>query len=164
MYAKQVKGFEVPGHEKKVWRLKKALYGLKQAGREWNHEIDGLLKKYGLKPTRVDECLYYARVDDGLLLVCLYVDDILVAHQNENEVLRLMAALSEKYDVKCLGEPTSFLGMRMRRRGNEIRLSQRVYIEETLHRFGMDDAKPLFTPMVPKTRLDQIQGDPDDAE
>ncbi|KAE8884676.1 hypothetical protein PF005_g11403 [Phytophthora fragariae] len=40
VYAKQVKWFEKPGEEDKVWRLKKALYGLKQAGREWNKEID----------------------------------------------------------------------------------------------------------------------------
>ncbi|KAJ0398347.1 hypothetical protein ATCC90586_006770 [Pythium insidiosum] len=164
VYVKQVKGFEVPGHEKKVWRLKNALYGLKQAGREWNHEIDGFLKAYGLQATRGDECLYYKRVSGGLLLVCLYVDDVLVAHQDAAEAERLMSALSLKYDVKSMGAPTSFLGMRIRRRDGEIRLSQRVYIEETLHRFGMDESKPTTTPMVPKMRLDEIQGEPDEAE
>ncbi|KAJ0388840.1 hypothetical protein ATCC90586_011980 [Pythium insidiosum] len=76
-----------------------------------------------------------------------------------------MAALIAKYDVKCMGEPTSFLGMLVRRLdGGEIRLSQKVYIEETLHRFAMEEGKPTKTPMVPKTRLDEIQGQPDDAE
>ena len=31
IYAKQPEGFEVPGYEDKVYKLKKALYGLKQA-------------------------------------------------------------------------------------------------------------------------------------
>ncbi|KAJ0406069.1 hypothetical protein ATCC90586_005893 [Pythium insidiosum] len=131
---------------------------------EWNHEIGGFLRKYGLQPTRADGCLYYMRVGNGVLLVCLYVDDILVAHQDEAEARRLMAALGDKYDVKYLGDSTCFLGMRVRRLAGEIRVSQRVYIEETLHRLAMDECKPTTTPMVPKTRLDEMQGEPDEAE
>ncbi|KAJ0394323.1 hypothetical protein P43SY_008763 [Pythium insidiosum] len=98
---------------------------------------------------------------------CLSVStwhNILVGHQDEAEAQRLMAALSAKYDVKCMGEPTSFLGMRVRRLDGEIRLSQKVYIEETLHLFAMEDCKLTKTPMAPKIRLDEIQGQRDEAE
>jgi hypothetical protein len=72
-----------------VWHLQNDFYGLKQAGREWNHEVDAYLKDYGLTATKDDACLYYMWVANGLLLVCLYVDDILVAHPDEGQVLRL---------------------------------------------------------------------------
>lgn len=159
VFVKQVKGFECPGMESKVWRLKKALYGLKQAGREWNLEIDKFLRQFGLKPTTGDACLYYANIEGGLLLVCLYVDDILVAHPDEEHVLRLMVALSVKYQVKDLGAPTQFLGMKVRRNGNAIMLSQEAYINELLYRFAMDPTRPTHTPMVPKTRLDCLTDD-----
>lgn len=141
VYVRQVKGFEQPGQENKVWLLQKALYGLKQADRQWNHEIDSFLKAYGLKPTTGDECLYYMHVANGILLACLYVDDLLVTHQSEVVVLRLMRALNLKYKVKDMGEPTHFFGVRIECGSTgKILLSQAAYINETLHRFAMDPA------------------------
>jgi hypothetical protein len=70
----------------KWWRLRKALYGLKQAGMEWNREIDEYLKSIGLTACRYDHCLYYKRTTGGLLLLCLYVDDILMACTDATEL------------------------------------------------------------------------------
>ncbi|KAE8905488.1 hypothetical protein PF005_g25106 [Phytophthora fragariae] len=165
IYVKQVKGFEKPGEENKVWLLKKALYGLKQAGRECNKEIDSYLKSYGLRATTGEACLYYMQVDGGLLLVCLYVDDILVAHPQEEPVLRLLAGLFVKYQVKDLGMPSHFLGMRLDRSpAGDFEVSQCAYIDEVLHRFAMDPFRPTNTPMVPNTRLDELTDEPDASE
>ncbi|KAE9166832.1 hypothetical protein PF004_g29031 [Phytophthora fragariae] len=154
VYVRQVRGFERPGSESLVWKLKKALYGLRQAGHEWNREIDKFLKEYGLQPTTGDACLYYKRDSDGLLLVCLYVDDILVAHQHKEAVLRLLTALSIKFQVKDLGVPTQFLGTKIQRTESGIELSQTTYVEEILQRFAMSPTRQADTPMVPNTRLE----------
>ena len=43
VYVEQPQGYEVPGQEHKVYRLKKALYGLKQAPRACYSQIDSYL-------------------------------------------------------------------------------------------------------------------------
>jgi hypothetical protein len=162
VYVKQVKGFEESGQEDKAWRLKKALYGLKQAGREWNLEIDKFLRAYGLQPTTGDACLYHMQVHGSLHLVCLYVDDVLIAHSEEEYVLRLLVALNKTYQVKDLGRPSNFLGMKIRRETSSIYLSQGTYINELLYRFAM--ARTTHTPMVPKSRLDNLSDERTDSE
>lgn len=61
-------------------------------------------------PAYGDACLYHKQVDGSLLLVCLclYVDDIRIAHQEDEHVLHIMVALNRKYLVKNLGRTSHF--------------------------------------------------------
>ena len=84
VYVKQAPGFEKKGMENKVMKLKKALYGLKHAPRAWNKKIDASLQKLNFTKCSTEHGAYVRlNINDGLIIICLYVDDLLVIGSNE---------------------------------------------------------------------------------
>jgi hypothetical protein len=59
-----------------VCKLKKAMYGLKQAPRAWYGRIDSFLMIMGFTKSKDDPNLYFKIVDDGPVILPLYVDDL----------------------------------------------------------------------------------------
>ena len=55
VYVEQPQGYEVPGQEHKVYRLKKALYFLKQALRAWYSRIDSYLTENGFHRSQSEQ-------------------------------------------------------------------------------------------------------------
>ena len=65
-----------------VLRLRKALYGLKQAPQAWNDLINQKFKELGFKCCLSDYCIY---VKESIIMA-LYVDDILIISDNQDEI------------------------------------------------------------------------------
>jgi hypothetical protein len=55
--------------------------------------------------------------------------------------------------MSLLGELSFFLGLQIRQRNQRIFISQTKYIIEMLKRFGMEDCKPVTTPMQTNYKL-----------
>jgi hypothetical protein len=112
VYMKQPPSFEVKGQEQKVYRLRKALYGLKQAPRAWNKRIDGFLMKEGFTKC-VSEHGVYMKGSSKLdhIILCLYVDDLLVTGANEKEIRKFKSSLMQEFEMSDLGNLSYFLGM-----------------------------------------------------
>jgi hypothetical protein len=52
-----MKGYEIPGRERQVCKLKKSIYGLKQSPRCWNEKLSRHLKQLGYTQCVADPCL-----------------------------------------------------------------------------------------------------------
>lgn len=71
-------GFEIKGHELKMYRLWKTLYGLKQSPRYWNKRIYGFLIKAGFtKCTLEHEVCVNDANKLNQIIICVYMDDLL---------------------------------------------------------------------------------------
>lgn len=62
-----------------VCKHEKSMYGSQQAPRCWNMKIDSFLSgELGLERSEGDTCLYVKHEADGVMLIELYVDDLLL--------------------------------------------------------------------------------------
>lgn len=113
VYVTQPPGFEIKGREDKVYRLKKALYGLKQAPRAWNKRIDSFLVQQGFNKCSVEYGVYVRMKGVKMLLICLYVDDLLVTGSNHAEIEEFKERMKSEFDMTDLGVLSYFLGMEL---------------------------------------------------
>ena len=140
IYMQQPQGYEVKGKEKLVCRLKKILYGLKQAPRQWYLKFDKFMSEQGYTRCHSDHCVYLKKQNDGsYIILLLYVDDMLVASSNMQEVNVLKRKLANSFAMNDLGAAKQILGMRITRdrKNCKLTLSQSEYIEKVLKRFNM---------------------------
>jgi hypothetical protein len=159
IYMQQPEGFSVKGKEKLVCRLTKSLYGLKQAPRQWYKKFDGFMQRHGYNKCNADHCCYFKRFESSYIILLLYVDDMLVAGPDMDEIQMLKKQLSREFDMKDLGAAKQILGMRINRdkQKGTLQLSQEEYIDRILKRFNMSNAKPVSTPLASHFRLSKDQ-------
>lgn len=136
-----------PQNPSKCCRLLKALYGLKQGGRVWNQELDTALREFGLRKSNYDPCVYFDKKDNRMLIVAVYVDDLLLFCDHEDDVNVIKKRLHERFKMKDLGPVEHILGMRVIREQYVFSIDQEHYIGTVLEKFGMSDCKPVDVPM-----------------
>ena len=104
IYMDQPKGCMVPRDEQKVCRLVKSLYGLKQSPKQWHSKFDHVLISNGFSINDANECIYSKVENNSCIIICLYVDDMLIFGTNLQVVIETKSFLISKFDMKDLGD------------------------------------------------------------
>jgi Reverse transcriptase (RNA-dependent DNA polymerase) len=161
IYCLQPPGYEQPGGL--ACRLNKSLYGLKQAPRAWHARLSTELAALGYTESSADPALF---IKPGIKPVYLltYVDDILMITMDTTELSNTKTKIMATFDARDLGPATYFLGMDLRRNraARTIFLGQHRLTADLLSKYGMDDSKPLGTPLRLSTKL-TADGEPLEA-
>ena len=155
IYMHQPEGFSEKGKKNMVCRLKKSLYGLKQAPRRWYRKFNGFMHKEGFQKCNADHCCYFKRYRSSYIILLLYVDDMLIAGLDMDDIRRLKQQFLKEFDMKELGPAKKILGIQITRDKQRgfLQLSQADYINRVLQRFNMGNAKPVSTPWASHFRL-----------
>ena len=124
VYMEQPEGFVLPGNEHKVCKLTKSLYGLKQAPKQWHEKFDLVILEYGFKNNGADKCIYSKFTEIFGVIICLYVDDMLIIGTNMDGVNDTKAYLSSAFQMKDLGEVDKILGIKVKRHSGGFALCQ----------------------------------------
>jgi hypothetical protein len=142
----QPDGFVVEGHENKVCKLYKSLYGLKQAPKQWHEKFNLTLISAAFCVNEADRCVYDRYGGGQGVILCLYVDDILIFGTSLDVINEVKIFLYQNFDMKDLGEADVILNIKLIKRENGITLLQSHYVEKMLKRFGYKDSKSSPTP------------------
>jgi hypothetical protein len=100
---------------------------------------------------------YHFNAGRGVIL-CLYVDDILLFRTDLDLINQTKSFLSQSFDMKDLGDADVILNIKILRGENGISLTQSHYVEKMLTRFNMMDCKPVATPYDPNSKLKKNLG------
>ena len=97
-----------------------------------------------------DNCVFHK----SNCVVCVYVDDFLVAATNTHEIEQVQQAQQTGFPLNDLGTPRSFLGIQFDCHADgSVSVHQHQFIQKVLSDFGMETCQPKTTPMNPKQRL-----------
>jgi hypothetical protein len=154
VYVEQSPGFEDSKKPNYVYKLSKALYGLKQAPRDWYERLQSFLVSKGFKIGKVDTTLFTKKIEDDLFICQIYVDDIIFGSINQDFCKEFGDMMSREFKMSRIGELSLFLGLQVKQIKDETFICQNKYINDLLKRFGMDNSKPIKTPMATNAHLD----------
>ena len=147
-------GLIKPRMDGKVVGLKRVLYGLKQAPRLWNVRIDTfLVEELSLVKSVADPNLYYSIINGKYRVFLLYVDDLILAGDNHQEMDKVEECLALEFEMFRMGKSNIFLGADLVYDQDGIWTHQRRYIKDLLQRYGMENCNPLRVPMSTSANL-----------
>ncbi|GJW78488.1 zinc finger, CCHC-type containing protein [Tanacetum coccineum] len=154
VYMKQLEGFVMTSNEHKVCKLVKSLYGLNQAPKQWHQKFNEVVLSSGFLLNQSDKCVYSKFDDSGKgVIICLYVDDMLIFGTDQNQVDKTKKFLSSRFSKKDMGEADVILGIKIKRENKGIVITQSHYIEKILKKFNHEDCSLVSTPMDPVEKL-----------
>jgi Reverse transcriptase (RNA-dependent DNA polymerase) len=153
-------GYKSTSDPSSVCKLKKAIYGLKQSPRAWYARLSFSLLKINFIKSTTDSTMFVKHSQKSTTIILVYVDDIIVTGNDNEEIKRVKEYLKREFDIKDLGQLSYFLGIEIAHSSKGLFLSQRKYVLNLLKETGKVGAKPASTPMETNIKLGLENGEP----
>ncbi|GKB69929.1 retrovirus-related pol polyprotein from transposon TNT 1-94 [Tanacetum coccineum] len=141
--------FAKPNH---VYRIKKALYGLNQAPKAWYDRLKAFLIKHDYTIRMLDNTLFTKKKNSNLIIIQIY-DNIIFDSTCQELCDDFAKIMHDEFKIRMMGELNFFLGLQIKQLEDGIFFNQSKYIKEMLKKFGLEDSKPMKTPMSTETKL-----------
>jgi hypothetical protein len=88
----------------------------------------------------------------------IYVDDIIFGSINKSSCEEFSGIMIQKFEMSMMGELKYFLGFQIKQLQEGTFICQTKYIQDIHKKFGMENAKPIMTPMETNGHLDLDTG------
>lgn len=145
----------VPGRKSRCYKLFEAIYGQKKAYRACHTKLCDDLIQIGFEELPRAPCVFRRKSEsmtDSFILV--YLDDLLVLAASLIKGDAIVEEHKELYELRVSDAVEMFFGVQLtwkldsHGRSASLCMSQPLYAESILRRFGIQDSKTAITPMV----------------
>ena len=128
---------------------------VKKSPRMWYQKFDTYILGLGFMRRKYYHYVYSKKFGDHFINIVQYVDDMLLIGNNKDVIKEVKSQMFTKFDMKDLSAAKFIMGMEIRRdRAHKmISLNQRKYVETVLHRFNMQESKPIKVPIPVGVKL-----------
>ncbi|GKD61531.1 retrovirus-related pol polyprotein from transposon TNT 1-94 [Tanacetum coccineum] len=111
----------------------------------------------------VDNTLFTKKRNSHIIIVQIYVDDIIFGSTCQELCDDFSKIMHDEFEMSMMGELNFFLGLQIKQLKDGIFFNQSKYVKEMLKKFGLEDSKPIKTPMSSETKLTRDEdGEPID--
>ena len=117
-----------------------------------------MIKSNGFLINEIDKCVYLKAFNDACVILCLYVDDILIFGTHLEVFKETKKFLYSNFDMKHLRVADVILGIKLIKSHNELILTQSHYVEK-LKKINYYEVKLVSTPYDPNQHLKNNQGE-----
>ena len=97
---------------------------------------------------------------DSFVMICLYVDDMLITESSLEVILDTKRMLKQLFDMKDMGVADVILGMKISKTSDGLVLTQSHYVEDILKKYGTSDMALAKVPMLKNQCLEKHFSDP----
>ncbi|XP_071727380.1 uncharacterized mitochondrial protein AtMg00810-like [Rutidosis leptorrhynchoides] len=102
---------------------------------------------------KIDNTFFIKRLGKDLVIVQIYVDDIVFGSTNESLSNDFSKLMHDEFEMSMMGELMFFLGLQIKKLEDGTFINQQKYIHEMIKKFGMENSKPMATPVATNVKL-----------
>lgn len=110
---------------------------MRQAPRAWNKRLNKILVELKFKKCAKDPSVYRKVVNNQLLVVDVYVDDLFVNGTDKKVIDEFKHGMALKFNMSDIEKLTYYLGIEVYQHAGGIRLNQKRYTTRILEEAGM---------------------------
>ena len=71
------------------------------------------MMSHGFKINECDKCVYIKDTKHGYVMVCIYVDDMLIVGSDDKMIISTKNTLNSRFDMKDVGPANVILGIKI---------------------------------------------------
>ena len=109
------------------------------------------------KINECDKCVYVKDTKNDYVILCLYIDDMLIIGNDDKIVKSTKTMLSIRFDMKDMGLVDVILGVKILKTSDGLIFSQSHYVDKILNKFSKDDSGVARTPLDVNLHMSKIK-------